>query len=268
MQFFAKQMNGHLRDKMAHFDAEYALLRCEQCGLIYQRDVPNEALMKLLYDEWRDDDASFKKSQKWRKKLLRGMKNRAEIRYITSLIKSRPIRSLDVGMGWGYWAAQAANAGFESAGTELSPRKVAYAKEHGVSIADGAVLTREVYDYINTEQVFEHVADPDALLRRLDVSLKPGGVLKFSVPNAFDIDDAFDKQRLLKKENARGGAVSVFPLIHLNGFTHASIRRFVEGYGYELIEPEGYLARAQRLRNFLERRPMSTPSTYLFFKKK
>src|SRR5688572_27241542 len=32
--------------------AEYVVQRCGECGLVFQRDVPNDFLLGLLYEEW------------------------------------------------------------------------------------------------------------------------------------------------------------------------------------------------------------------------
>ena len=45
-------------------------------------------------------------------------------------------------------------------------------------------VTKFEYDFINTEQVLEHVVDPYSVINLLASLLKDNGILKISVPNA------------------------------------------------------------------------------------
>src|SRR5574341_979905 len=39
--------------------ANYVLCECDVCGLIFQRDIPNESLMKKLYEYWLNPQKGF-----------------------------------------------------------------------------------------------------------------------------------------------------------------------------------------------------------------
>ena len=43
--------------------AEYILNECEDCGLLYQEQVPNDFLMSKLYEEWIDADKALVRLQ-------------------------------------------------------------------------------------------------------------------------------------------------------------------------------------------------------------
>jgi SAM-dependent methyltransferase len=78
-------------------------------------------------------------------------------------------------------------------------------------------LSGRSFDFINSEQVFEHLTDPLGALKHLVSALAPGGMLKISVPDGRDV-----KKRLaLGDWSAMDGPRSllvVTPLQHINGF--------------------------------------------------
>ena len=56
------------------------------------------------------------------------------------------------------------------------------------------------FDFINTEQVFEHISEPLETLKELKTLLKPGGIIKISVPTADDINRRLKNNGLECKE--------------------------------------------------------------------
>lgn len=69
-------------------------------------------------------------------------------------------------MGWGDWFQMAQSFGCKAAGMELSEARVSHAQSRGVPAVEWQELASRRFDFINTEQVFEHVTDP---LRRCSV---------------------------------------------------------------------------------------------------
>jgi 2-polyprenyl-3-methyl-5-hydroxy-6-metoxy-1,4-benzoquinol methylase len=103
----------------------------------------------------------------------------------------RPLgRVLDVGCGEGGAAAPLRAAGADwLGGVEIVPEaaEAAAQKYDQVAVGDAAVVLDELdppFDTILCYDVLEHLADPEALLRRLREVAGPGGSLHVSVPNA------------------------------------------------------------------------------------
>ena len=44
-------------------EASYILCECDLCGLIFQRDIPNDILMERLYEHWIDPQKAFSQIQ-------------------------------------------------------------------------------------------------------------------------------------------------------------------------------------------------------------
>ena len=125
-------------------------------------------------------------------------------------------------MGWGHYCIAANAVGFNTYGCELSEERIKYAKTKGVNIIKN---TKEIndnfYDFINVEQVFEHLSNPVEILQELSRILKLGGILKISVPNSMH-----------SIKNLRSGSWkpikdSLEPLQHINSFTNQTLKTSV-----------------------------------------
>jgi SAM-dependent methyltransferase len=180
--------------------------------------------MSEVYEKWIDAETVFKKTESQR-----------ALGYFTYLsselirvcrLFARPPMSLtflDYSMGWGHWCRAAHGLGCTAHGTEYSPSRVAYAKAHGVKVVDEHKLEPRRYDFINTEQVFEHLPDPLTTLKRLRAALAPGGILRISVPNGADILDRLWQADWSIPRGHPGSLVAVAPLEHVNCFNRTCL---------------------------------------------
>jgi hypothetical protein len=214
---FYAQVGG--LDYSVLLEGEYAIVRCFDCGLVFQLHVPNDAMLGRLYEEWIDPAQAFARFHRDQPphrtaELLR------EVRIAASLLDpSAPRVALDYGCGWGEWSAATRQCGFESWGTELSATRRAQAEKSGVRVVTDDALPDQAFGLINLDQVLEHVPEPRTTLTLLAAKLHPGGVLRVGVPNGLGIDRAI---RHFDRELARprlGGLNPVAPLEHLNCFT-------------------------------------------------
>jgi 2-polyprenyl-3-methyl-5-hydroxy-6-metoxy-1,4-benzoquinol methylase len=109
---------------------------------------------------------------------------------IQALVVANGRRFLDVGCGGGALARALKSSGAAHvAGVEHHPEAIARARAHVDFLVEGSVLeaplefTLGEFDYILFADVLEHVADPNAALRRCLPYLSPGGRVIVSVPN-------------------------------------------------------------------------------------
>lgn len=204
--------------------ATYYLYECFGCGLIFQREIPNESLMERLYDYWIDPQKAFIQHQK--KDALGHYSYYAqEIMQIIAYFKevSSSLSFFDFGMGWGKWALMAKAFGCDSYGSELSKERIEYAKSNGIKVISWDEIPQHQFDFINTEQIFEHIPEPLQTLCHLKRALKPNGILKISVPIANDIER---RLRIMDWEALKGTKNSlnpIAPLEHINFFRRKSL---------------------------------------------
>ena len=218
--------HGFLRDQ------DYVLRECMDCGLIYQGEIPGDSLMRKVYEEWIDPRKSFDLYER-----TRGINSfavlSAEIIEIVRLFDRAPMELafLDFSMGWGHWCRIAQSFGCAVHGTEFSPSRIEYARSTGVRVISYAEIASHRYDFINTEQVFEHLPEIRASLAYLKGSLKPGGLLKISVPDGADIKRRLKVWDWRALKNSPDSLNPVAPLEHINCFHHAALVRLAAGAG-------------------------------------
>jgi len=269
-------------------DAQYTLLECSDCQLIFQENVLNEFLMFKLYEQWLDPKIALMENNE--QSIEYFQRYALEIINLISFFDNKPcnLDFLDFGMGWGRWSLLVKAFGCNSFGSELSNDRINYAKKNGIEILDWENISKRKFDFINTEQVFEHIPKPLETLKYLAKSLKPDGIIKISVP-----DGTFAKRTLsIMDWNIPKGAQDslniVAPLEHINCFRTETIITMANKCGLEYFkmnlkysitdltkikEPTFKDALKNVLRPYYHKylkRPKKKPEyngTYLFFRK-
>jgi len=141
-----------------------------------------------------------------------------------------PGRLLDFGCGFGLFLDTARQVGWDVAGIDPLPGHGAYARGAlGLDVVSDTLrpdtFPAARFDVVTAFQVFEHLPDPRAELAALRRLLRPGGLLVVEVPNV-----ATPLVRLL------GGRHRHFVADHLWFFAPATLRRFLESGGFEVLE--------------------------------
>jgi SAM-dependent methyltransferase len=213
----------------------FILVECLNCELVYQQYIPDSALMEQLYEHWIDPQTVFARHQQSDTLVYYG-RYAQEIMQVMAVLGQSPhtLTFLDYGMGWGKWARMAQAFGTTAYGTELSPSRIAYAQQYGITVLNDSKLPNYQFDFINTEQVFEHLPEPLETLRLLKNSLKPGGLLKISVPDGTDLKRRLNVLDWRAPKGSRNSLNPVSPLEHINCFKRITLQKLAASVG--LIE--------------------------------
>lgn len=151
--------------------------------------------------------------------------------------------AFEVGVGEGFTLKELRDAGWQATGIDFTPDGLrAFNPEmepfvtfgDAYALLDAAIAKGEAYDLVICNHVLEHVPDPADLLERMRRILKPGGVLRFVVPN----DGSWLHDMVVES----GDAPEHFflaPPDHLHYFTREPLLKLIERTGYELIEMLG-----------------------------
>jgi 2-polyprenyl-3-methyl-5-hydroxy-6-metoxy-1,4-benzoquinol methylase len=218
---------------------DLVIVRCTACGLIWQRWILDDAGLELLYERWISVDESRTK------KAATAGGYGPQVRRLAGLFPGRlpeTIRTLDFGMGWGYWLMAARDYGVQVTGVELSATRRRFAEEQGIdAVPSTDDLGERQFDLINAEAVFEHLPDPVASLRTLVPRLASKGILRISVPDGRSIPREVARPTWAPSKDA------VHPLEHINTFTHETLRRFGRDAGL-MIVPQPIVAHGVRAR--------------------
>jgi SAM-dependent methyltransferase len=233
----------HRIAKQSLGDARYTIARCDACEAHFQKYILDDEGMTFLYELVIDADASLAKRECAGRSYFDGVLRSARIidELIPALMVARDVKILDFGMGWGHWAIAANALGFDTIGAELSTARIEFAAVHGIRIASMNDIEDESLDFINTDQVIEHVANPREIVKMLAQRLKPGGVLKIFVPTGDLVAAKVKKNWPIEKNE-------LHPLEHINAFTRRSLDELSSSFGLKRIDPSEYNTRGGRLR--------------------
>lgn len=211
----------------------FILNECRDCGVIYQKEIPNNFLMNKIYEEWIGTPKDLNQT------ILDFYS--AKAREIMMLIAYfNPIKNqlkfFDFGMGWGKWCLMAKAFGCDSYGTELSETRVTYTKAQGIKVISWDDIPNYCFDFINTEQVFEHIPEPLKTLQYLKKALKPNGLIKISVPDGNNIKRKLRRLDWMAPKGSKNSLNPVSPLEHINCFNRSSIINMMDIAGFEMIK--------------------------------
>lgn len=228
-------------DPMLFGNAQYELMECEACTLVYQRFVGGNRLLGTLYGEWIGDSNRPEQDPSYQSEVAAPLQSRDghEILVAAAFLRKSPhdMQVLDFGMGWALWARIARQLGCDAFGQELPRARLDFAKRHDIVPIDIEELKPRQFDFINTEQVMEHVSELWTTARQLAECLQPGGILKISVPNA---EAAWSIAAALAAGQCKGTIeelMPVHPLEHVNSFTRRSLRVLAHRLGLTIVRP-------------------------------
>lgn len=216
----------------------YSLCECENCSGIFQKFIPNDFLMEKLYEDWISPGkalTAFKQKQS-NSNIIQEYKNEVNLIKEAFFQEIKEVKALDYGMGWGAYALTAKNMGWEVYGTELSKTRINYAKKQGIQFVHINEAPLKKFDFINTEQVFEHLPEPLITLTTIKQWLKKDGIIKISVPTANNIEERLKKMDWAAPKNSNTSVNPVAPLEHINFFKRGSILEMARIAGLEEIK--------------------------------
>lgn len=244
--FIGNFYNGRIK-KEDLCDGRFKIAKCARCGFMWQVEVLNDELISKMYNTWIDLSKSVKKRKNADIAVYAGYVR--EVEKAAGLIGKNPseIKVLDFGMGWGYWCLMMKAFGFDVMGFELARERVELAKSNGINVlADFAEIGKYKFDYINMRDVIEHIKNPLQVLKSVIQSLNEGGIVMISVPSGNKLE-----QKLANLQ-WRPTKDEIFPLEHINCFTHKTLVLFGEMAGLKLISQPFLLGNRPNLKSYLK----------------
>lgn len=222
---------GNLNARVA--DKEYEIRYCATSGLYFQSWVMDDDELAKWYSSPAGDEFFGEKIAE--QKLHWFAHQAEEILVLRQICQSARPTVLDFGCNWGKWASMALAFGCDVYGVEVNRNAAAFCRKRGIQIIDQDQLDQFPFDYVNADQVLEHVSDPIGLGRRLAGCLKPSGILKVSTPGNSRLPKILRKAQH-EADNAVVNAEtldSLYPLEHVNLFSNSSLKIFGEKIGLE-----------------------------------
>jgi SAM-dependent methyltransferase len=217
--------------------SDYVLNECRDCGLIYQKEVPNEFLMSKLYGQWIDPE-----------KVLHRYHQNHDVGYYLNVAKEigkvirclnmppHQVKFFDFAMGWGSWCMIAKGFRCDVYGLDLSQERCDNAYTSGIQVIGWDQIPEHQFDIVNAEQVFEHLADPLGTLRHLKRGLRPGGLIRIGVPRGWDIKRKLEVWDWHAPKGSENSLIPVAPLQHINCFDYNVLVRLGVQAGLKAID--------------------------------
>ena len=217
--------------------ATFILDECN-CGLIYQREIPDDLLMKKIYEDWIQCPKIVIDLHKENRRFGPKVADTREVKMLIKYFNCDPAKLdfLDVGMGWGSWCLAAKSVGCKTYGIELSYPLVELGRSNGIDVITWDELLEHSFDFINTEQFFEHISGPLKTLSYLKRSLKPNGLIKISVPDAADLKRRLTVCDWTALKGTQNSLNIVHPLEHINCYNRLSIINMAKIAGLEEVK--------------------------------
>ena len=220
----------------------YRLDQCRRCATIYQAEVGDRELLMTIYVDWvlhtdqPEADANYAYDMAYPKKSRDGHEIMAAAAYLNMAVED--LRTLDYGMGWAGWGRVAAALGSQSFGSDIAPDRMAFAKANGVTPLRDEEIGEDRFHFINTEQVMEHMTEPAEVTQRLALALRPGGILKMSVPSQGRTEELLGRIEKGQYRVSYDEVMPIQPLEHVNSFTIAGLVAMGRRFGLTLVKPK------------------------------
>lgn len=214
------------------------LLRCQDCALVYSREVINPDFDRQRYEggDAANANVALKQNPAY------GELERAKAHYVTGRLSQFAGTGsvLDIGSSNGTFIAEAAADGWAAYGIEINPTAVALSVQQGQAVVCGeypSALPADwaPFDAIAIMDVLEHVTEPLAFLNSLRNHLTDDGWLLVQVPNLSSL--------LLAIE---GAANSNFCHGHWSYFEPATLPALLKKAGFEMRFFETYITELDR----------------------
>ena len=167
----------------------YILVRCHNCGLIYQDPQPTKDELVDFYPadnyELYSVDISAETNHSTRLSRQHGM-NRRRQRIEKHYGKKGSV--LDIGCATGTFLKNMQDNGWQAVGIELNAVASDYARstlnlEVHTGMLEDITFPDDNFDVVTLWDVFEHVINPKATLNEIRRILKPNGMVVIATPN-------------------------------------------------------------------------------------
>lgn len=165
---------------------------CGGCGLVQQVDLPTDEELRIYYSHnYREDyKSTHQPKPKYVYRAGRAAKDR--LRFIERAgVHPNGQKLLDVGAGGGEFCYLASKAGFAAEGIEPHIGYSKFARDqYNVEIQTCGIaeLKEKQADVITMFHVFEHLANPNDVIKKIWSVLSENGYLVIEVPNIHQAD--------------------------------------------------------------------------------
>jgi 2-polyprenyl-3-methyl-5-hydroxy-6-metoxy-1,4-benzoquinol methylase len=224
-------------------DARYRLAECNEFSCAFQIAVPDTSLAAEIYGTWVDFnnasenallDLDLYSSQHCYSEALK-ICNLVQVAGTGKRLGEQKI--LDFGMGHGSFALALKACFVQTYGFDFAEDRQQHGASLGIKMVKGEEISKQGgFDFINTEQVFEHLPNPLDTAKVLASALLPGGILKISVPYSRSMESHDFQIDWSASRYARQSPTPLHPIEHLQYYRRPSLLNMAARLGLQKIE--------------------------------
>lgn len=228
MKIFLKRYYKERIDLKKLSENYYKLLECKNCNLIFQAQIPSDEFSQHLYEDIIDREDSLLKKNDFEKKFHK------KLIYETNLIKgifnkdNENISILEFGAGWGFWLRYMKKINFDVYAYEVSDTRINFMKQNQIKVISNIDNSSKKFDFIYSEQTFEHISNPQETLISLSKLLNDKGFILLRFPSNF-----LFKFKLNNKYNPSTDCAH--PLEHINLFKKDSFKEMIKDANLQIV---------------------------------
>ena len=157
--------------------------------------------------------------------------------------KNEEISVLDFGAGWGFWLNYLKKNNFDVYAYEVSETRINFLRKNDIKVIPDLENINQKFDFIYSEETFEHISNPKETLINLSKILKEDGFMMLRFPSSF-----LFKFKLTK--NYKPCTDCAHPLEHINLLNKKSFEAMTMDSNLKIINFKSKFNFS--LRNFLK----------------
>jgi len=227
--------------------AGFDFVKCRQCTLLHV----NPQLLPSAQDEIYKKSAT---ADQWISVQMKPKEQawNADNKFLPALKEMQRLlpkkgRLLDVGCSVGQFLSHARDEGWQVEGIELNlPASEIARQKYKLTVHNGKLenigFSEQSFDVITLWGVFEHLTDPNGMLRTVHRLLKPSGLALFFVPNGHSL--------IIRLTRERNSTVS--GRAHLWYFTPKTMSQILKRNGFEKASEFSILPQIHEIEHFLQ----------------
>lgn len=207
------------------------IVKCSECGLVYLRTLPHPALVHAYYQTYADAPTSHMRLPTTISEIKTSGLRREN--FLEALVAHHPQRGdlLDIGGGWGAFAANARDKGFTSSNCEIACKQANFCS----TILGIPTYTEDVYtatlepeslEVVSCIHTLEHLRETRTVLAAVYSLLRPGGLFCGIVPNIESLCSQKMKERWPWLDAAE----------HFVHFSTSTLRACLETRGFQVLK--------------------------------
>ena len=213
---------------------EIDLLQCQDCRIIFPREIPNAQALPILYPS---NYYSFTETANpnWVVRAIRNWVARRKGQFYQSLVGRDFVQVVEIGCGDGRLLDALRSScplTWRFAGIDWSSDAIERLRARGYDGRSGDISQIDLsdwegrFDLVIMHQLIEHVHDPRRVLERIGALLKPGSILSIETPDI----DAWDYS-LFRKRYWAGYHIPR----HFYIFNKRNLGQLANELGYEVV---------------------------------